>query len=111
MKVIAQVTSGQLQMKHYAYYCFGALLFENFRTVKYIVQKRIDDLCVRNELTENIDAVSDFLKHGYLNHVDSDSDCVHDRKRALIGEALSTEGCRNVGNTGLSEGTALQSSG
>lgn len=66
-------------MKHSADYFFGDLLFENFRTVKYIVEKLIDDLCIRNELTENIDAVSDFLKHGFINQIDQNSDFVHDK--------------------------------
>lgn len=39
MKVIRIVTSGQDQMKQCIDYCFRVLLYENFRTVKYILEK------------------------------------------------------------------------
>lgn len=73
-------------MQHCIDYFFGVLLFENFRTVSYIVDKRVNDVCVRNEIKKQLSAISDFLKHGFINHIYKDQDPVHDSKRALSGK-------------------------
>lgn len=87
MWIIRTVTNGQQKMKHCVNYYFGVLLFDNFRTVTYIVEKKVVDICKRNELHNQIDAVQDFLKHGYINHIDSNEDPVQDSRRGLIGDS------------------------
>ena len=89
MRTISRITSGQMQLKTCIDYCFGVLLFENVRTLEFIVKSNVSDVLKQSQLVEQLTAVSDFLKHGYSTHLDTDSDFVHETRRALVGRACN----------------------
>lgn len=60
------------------------LVFENFRTVKCIVTSCVTDMEKRKQLFKDVKAVSDYLKHGYMHHVDMDPDPEYAIRPALL---------------------------
>lgn len=84
MIMLRALTSGKQHMQQCVDYCLGVLVFENFRTLKGIINNCVDDMDKRKLLTKQVDAVSDYLKHGYLQHVDMDSDPAHASTPSLL---------------------------
>lgn len=78
MGMLAYLTGGQQQLKRCVDYCLGVLLFDNFRNIQYMVDKRVEDVRVQKLLRNQLTAVSNFLKFGYPSHIDKDGDPAHD---------------------------------
>lgn len=69
-------------------YCSQVLKFENVCTLELIALNHVTDVVVGKKLVDEPIAVSVFLKHGIVTHLDVDNEDVNDTPRAL-------EGCHN----------------
>lgn len=86
LRIIKRFTKGQQIMKNFVDYCLGVLVFENMRTLEYVVNELAMDLMERKKLISEIIAVSDYLKRGYHAHLDMEEDAAHDSCLALTRE-------------------------
>lgn len=64
MYVLSLLTSSQQSIIQCVNYCLWVLVFENVRNLKKVVKERMDDVEEREKMGSQLDAVSDFLKHG-----------------------------------------------
>lgn len=60
------------------------LLFENVRQLEYNTKKQETDILVQKLLLDQLNAVSDFLIHGFVGRLDTDKDLAHYTERALV---------------------------
>lgn len=85
MDMVRVITSGRQKMKQCVAYFCEVLLFENIRTVNYIIDKLVNDVHIWDELKAQLEAVTDFLKHGYISHLDKGGYGAHDTISGLVG--------------------------
>ena len=81
--VANELTRGQQKRKAAVDYVLGCLCYDNLGTVREIVEGEIQSVEVKQSVKAQIDAVEEFMKFSYLEHVSLDSDALNDQEFAF----------------------------
>ena len=70
-------------------------MYDNLKRARYIVQREVAEVDKRKVCLAEIDAMEDFLKFTYLEHIAADVDLLHDPSCALDETQRSNENVLN----------------
>ena len=100
--VAATLTRGQQKRKTAVDYVLGTLVYDNIRCARDLVTGEVDGPDKRAQLLCQLDAVEEFLKFTYLEHIDIDNDPLHDSTFALeTSQSLGSTGTTRTSNCKL----------
>lgn len=77
MNLLRALTTGEQHMTQCVNYFLGVFVSEIFRKMKGIVTTCVTDIEKRKQLLKDVEAVSAYLKHGYIHPLDKDLDPAH----------------------------------
>lgn len=86
MRIIGAITSGQQTQKQSVEYYMSILLFENIRNLYAMLKDRITDVMPIEKLGNELNSASDYLKHTYASHLDTEDDTVHNTCLVVVGK-------------------------